>query len=785
MKKINKESATSAKTIKKQSIEKHIYEIISTQPDKAFSYKVIAKNLGLKDDGEKQLVITCLTDLTRRGMVEEVEHGVYKVVTKGGFIEGKVDMTQSGSAFIISPDRDEDVFIGPGNMNQALHGDKVRVFIFPYKGKKRPEGEIVEILEPGKRLYVGTVAMSPNYIFVIPDGKQMPFDIFVPMRYAGQAQDGDKVTVRVMEMPKTGKNPIGEIVEVLGRPGDNETEMHAILADYGLPYQFPDEVLRAAEQIPDDINPTEIAKRRDMRQVTTFTIDPADAKDFDDALSFQRLPNGNIEVGVHIADVSHYVKPGSILDTEAIERATSVYLVDRTIPMLPERLSNNLCSLRPNEDKLTYSAVFEMDEHATVLNTWIGRTVTHSDRRFSYEEAQQVIETGEGDYKDEILTLDTLAKKLRAERFRQGAIAFDRAEAKFDLDENGKPLSVYFKVQKDSNQLIEEFMLMANKKVAEHIGKPRGKSIPKTFVYRIHDVPNPDKYDTFRKFIVKFGYYLQATNAKGISKELNKLLTEVKGKTEENLIETLAVRSMAKAKYTTENIGHYGLQFDYYTHFTSPIRRYPDVMVHRLLDMYDHKAESQSKEYYEELCVQSSEMEIKASDAERASIKYKMVEFMVDKIGMEFDGIVSGITEWGIYVEIKENKVEGMVSTRDLTDDFYIFDETTYSLVGKGNGRKFTLGDEVRIRVLRANLARKQLDYELIGKGDEVFNFEPAVPRPVGGGGRGGNGGGGSSSGRGSSGKGRPGERKSGGGDRRSSSKSKGDKGKSDKRGRR
>lgn len=733
MKKIKKESRTSSKAIKKQSIEKHIFEILSSNPDKEFSYKVIAKSLGLKNDAEKQLVVSCLNDLKLRGMVNEVEHGVFKVVTKGGFIEGKVDMTQSGSAFIVSPDQEEDVFIAPNNLNQALHGDKVRVFIFPYKGKKRPEGEIVEIIETGKRQYVGTVQMSPNYIFVVPDGKQMPFDIFVPMRKANEAKDGDKVIVKVTEIPKAGKNPIGEIVEVLGRPGDNETEMHAILADYGLPYHFPEDVAKAAEMIPEDITPSEIAKRRDMRDTLTFTIDPADAKDFDDALSYRRLPNGNVEVGVHIADVSHYVKPGSIIDKEAVDRATSVYLVDRTIPMLPERLSNNLCSLRPNEDKLTYSAVFEIDGDANVLDTWIGRTVIHSNRRYTYEEAQSIIETKQGDYKDEVLELHTLAQKLRSDRFKHGAIAFDREEAKFDIDENGKPLRVYFKVQKESNQLIEEFMLLANKKVAEHIGKPKGRNAAKTFVYRIHDVPNPDKFDTFRRFIVKFGYYLQATNGKGISKELNKLLADVKGKTEENLIETLAVRSMAKARYSIENIGHYGLQFDFYTHFTSPIRRYPDVMVHRLLDMYDHKAESQSKEHYEELCEHSSEMEVLASDAERASIKYKMVEFMMDKIGMEFDGIVSGITEWGIYVEIKENKVEGMVSTRDLTDDFYVFDEDSYSLIGKSTGRTFTLGDEVRIRVLRANLARKQLDYELIGKDGEPLNFAPAPPRMNGG----------------------------------------------------
>lgn len=731
MKKVKKESTATNKNIKKKSIEKHIFEIISTHPNKSFSYKDIAKILGLKDNGQKHTVMVCLTELKRMGMVNEIEYGVFKVVTKGGFIVGTVDMTQSGSAYIISPDIEEDVFISPNKMNQALHGDKVRVYVNPYKGKKRPEGEIIEILEMGKRQYVGTVEVSPNYIFVVPDGKQMPFDIFVPMRHANEAKDGDKVIVKVIEMPKTGKNPIGEIVEVLGRPGDNEVEMHAILADYGLPYKFPEEVEHAAEFIKEGITPEEVAKRKDMRAITTFTIDPADAKDFDDALSFRQLSNGNYEVGVHIADVSHYVQPNSIIDKEAVDRATSIYLVDRTVPMLPERLSNFLCSLRPNEDKLTYSAIFEMDKDANVISTWIGRTVIHSNRRFTYEEAQQIIEAGEGDFKEEVLTLHDLAQKLRQDRFKHGAIAFEREEAKFEIDENGKPLRVYFKVQKESNQLIEEFMLMANKKVAEHIGKTKGGKTPKTFIYRIHDVPNPDKYDTFRKFVVKFGYYLQATNSKGISRELNKLLTDVKGKTEENLIETLAVRSMAKAKYSTENIGHYGLQFDYYSHFTSPIRRYPDVMAHRLLDLYDHGAPSQDENYYEELCVHSSEMEIKASDAERASIKYKMVEFMMDKIGMEFDGIVSGVTEWGVYVEIKENKVEGMVSTRDLTDDTYVFDEESYRLVGRNNGRTFTLGDEVRIRVLRANLSRKQLDYELIGIGGQEVNLgTPVEQRP-------------------------------------------------------
>ena len=496
--------------------------------------------------------------------------------------------------------------------------------------------------------------------------------------------------------------------------------MHAILAEYDLPYSYPEEVEREADKIPDDITPEEIAARRDMRQVPTFTIDPADAKDFDDALSIRRLPNGNFEVGVHIADVTHYVKPGDITDTEGQARATSVYLVDRTVPMLPERLSNGLCSLRPHEEKLCFSAIFELNEEAEVQQEWFGRTVIYSDRRFTYQEAQEVIETGKGDMAEEILQLNSLAQKLRSERFRNGSINFEREEAKFELDEHGKPLRVYFKEIKESNQLIEEFMLLANRKVAEFVGKKRKgvQNSERTFVYRIHDKPNTDKMAQFRSFIVRFGYHMKAQSNKAVAKEINKLMRAIHGKKEENIISTLAIRSMAKATYSTDNIGHYGLAFDYYTHFTSPIRRYPDMMVHRLLAHYLAGGKSEDKEYYERLCEHSSAMEVRAADAERASIKYKMVEFMLDKVEQEFDGHISGITEWGIYVELEETKIEGMVALRDMTDDFYLFDEENYSVRGKDHGRTFTLGDEVRIRVLRADLHRKQLDFLLVASYD-------------------------------------------------------------------
>lgn len=544
----------------------------------------------------------------------------------------------------------------------------------------------------------------------------MPYDIFIPLTKLNGAQNGDKAIAQITEWPKKSKNPVGQILDVLGKPGENNTEMHAILAEFDLPYHFPEKVNEAANQIPDGITKEEIALRRDFRTVPTFTIDPVDAKDFDDALSIRPLENGNWEVGVHIADVTHYVRKGSLIEEEAYNRATSVYLVDRVVPMLPEHLSNGICSLRPNEEKLCFSAVFEMDDHADVINTWIGKTIINSDRRFTYEEAQEIIETNEGDFKEEVLCLDRLAKQLRNRRFKKGAIDFERFEVKFEIDEKGKPTRVFFKESKDSNKLIEEFMLLANRRVAETIGRVSKGQSAKTFVYRIHDQPNPDKLNTFNQFIRKFGYGIKTSSAKSISSSMNSLLHEVKGAPIQNLVETLAIRSMAKAEYSTHNIGHYGLNFDFYSHFTSPIRRYPDMMVHRLLEKYFSGSKSVNADKYEEYCLHSSEMEQKAANAERASIKYKQVEFMLEHVGQEFEGTISGVTEWGFYVELDENKCEGMVSIRELEDDFYEFDEENYCIVGRHHRKIYQLGDKVNILVAKANLVAKQLDFALADK---------------------------------------------------------------------
>ncbi|HAN18861.1 MAG: ribonuclease R [Bacteroidetes bacterium GWC2_33_15] len=687
--------------------------IFSNHPGKTFNYKQLASKLEIKDNSQKNLIINILTELRDIGSVIEIARGKYKLASQGGYVTGKVELTMKGSGFIITEESTEDVFVNQTNLNHALNGDIVKVYLYAKKRGKQPEGEVVEIIKRANINIVGVIDISKTFAFIIANSRQMPYDVFIPLGKINGAQNGDKVVAKITEWPAQYRNPFGEVVEVLGKPGENETEMHAILAEFDLPYKFEASVEQEAERIPVEITDADYKARRDFRNVTTFTIDPVDAKDFDDALSLQKLPNGNWEIGVHIADVTHYVKKDSVLDQEAYNRGTSVYLVDRVVPMLPKKLSNNVCSLRPNEEKLCYSIVFEMDNNGDIWDQWIGRTVIKSDKRFSYEEAQALIEGGEGELKNEILILNELAQKIRKRRFKDGAISFERVEVKFNIDETGKPLGVFFKVNKESNQLIEEFMLLANKHVAAFIGDVKKGEHAKTFVYRVHDKPNPDKLQIFSKFIQRFGYSINTTGHKNITTSINNLLDEVQGKKEQNVIETLAVRAMAKAVYSTKNIGHYGLSFDFYSHFTSPIRRYPDMMVHKLLTDYMNGAKSKDKEKYEKMCVYASEMERRAAEAERASIKYKQVEFMKDHVGEDFDGIISGVTEWGFYVELNESKCEGLVHIRELDDDYYFFDEDNYSIIGRKNKKTFQLGDPVRIKIVRADLEKKQLDFTL------------------------------------------------------------------------
>jgi len=708
-----KKTSASSTRINKKELVRNIINVFNENTEKTFNYKQVSTLLNVKSESQRVFVNQLLYELLDEDFLVEISRGKFKVNSRGGYIEGVIDR-QGVKTFLIPDDGGESVFIPERKTNHALLNDKVKVFLYAHRKGQQPEGEVVEVIKRARETFVGILDVSDSYAFLTLDNRVMVNDIFIPKNKLKGGKSGQKAVVKLLGWEPNAKNPVGEVIDILGDKGNNTAEMHAILAEFGLPYKYPEEVEAAAEKIDAGITPEEVARRIDMRKVTTFTVDPRDAKDFDDALSLRKLSDGLWEVGVHIADVTHYVRPDSIIEQEGRERATSVYLVDRTIPMLPEHLSNGICSLRPNEDKLTYSVIFKINDKAEIQHYEIAKTVTCSDRRFTYEEAQAVIETGEGDYKEEILTLDRLAKSLRQKRFENGAIAFDRVEVRFEIDEAGKPTSVFFKEQKDANKMIEEFMLLANKTVATHIGRPGRGQKAKTFVYRIHDVPNPDKLNNFAVFIKRFGYNLKTSGKQtAISSSINHLLDEVQGKKEQNLIETLAIRSMAKAIYSTANMGHYGLAFEFYTHFTSPIRRYPDMMVHRLLEKYATGGRSVSASEYEEYCQHSSDMEQLASNAERASIKYKQVEFMSDKLGQVFDGVISGVTEWGIYVELVENKCEGMIPIRDLDDDYYTFDDKNYCLVGRRFHKKYQLGDEITVKVAKANLDKKQLDFIL------------------------------------------------------------------------
>lgn len=702
---------------KKQAKDLHslVLNYISQQKNTTFNYKQVAFAIGADTSAAHRAIALILAEMAFDGDLIEVSPGKYKAPQRSNVTTGTFIRRSNGKNSVVTDDDGETIFVAERNSMHALNGDKVRIIVAARRRGVEPEAEVLEIIEEKEQTFIGTLQVARQYAYLQTDSKFLATDIIIPRARLKGGTTGQKAIVRITSWPDDAKNPIGEVIDILGQTGDNTTEMHAILAEFGLPYRYPENVNAAAERIGAGITDDVVAQREDLRGVVTFTIDPKDAKDFDDALSIRRLDNGNYEIGVHIADVTHYVRPDSLLDKEAQKRATSVYLVDRVVPMLPEHLSNGICSLRPDEDKLTFSCIFEMDDQAEVIKSRIVRTVTRSVRRFTYEEAQQVIETGSGDYADEILTLDRLAKILRRNRYDNGSVEFDRAEVRFDTDETGHPVSVYFKESKDANKLIEEFMLLANKTVATAIGKPEGHKKPKAFVYRVHDMPDPGKLADLSKIARTFGFKVKENgSSREVNRSINRMLADVKGKGEENFLSTLAIRSMAKAVYTTTNVGHYGLAFDYYTHFTSPIRRYPDMMVHRLLERYLAGGRSVNQQKLEEQCKHSSDMEQLAANAERASIKYKQVEFMGDHMGEVYDGVISGVTEWGLYVELSENMCEGLVPVRDLADDYYDFDEKNYCLIGRRRGVRYRLGDQVRVKVARASLEKKQLDFVLV-----------------------------------------------------------------------